>query len=161
MIDDPSLKVTAVTLSLKPLSMREANEHVARIHRHHDPVRGCKFAVGAVTADGTLAAVAIAGQPAAFANNDGWTLEITRLASDGTPNACSMLYGAARRAAAALGYRRLLTYTLATEPGISLRAAGWTAISTDSRPRTWDRPNRRRARHEHELVAKTRWEIRL
>ena len=99
-----------------PCSLREANAFVAQHHRHHKPDRGHKFSV-ALAQDGKTVAVAIVGRPKARHSDDGQTLEVTRLASDGTKNACSMLYGAAWRVAKALGYRRLLTYTLGSEPG--------------------------------------------
>lgn len=111
-------------LHLRPLRLREANEHVERLHRHHKPVRGCNFCVGAFVGDQCVG-VGIAGRPVARGLDDGRTIEITRCATDGTPNACSMIYGALRRAAKAVGYQRVVTYTLASEPGVSLLAAGF------------------------------------
>ena len=112
-------------LVLIPVSLAEANAFVALHHRHHKPVRGHKFSIGCI-ADGQLAAVAIVGRPVSRYLDDGMTLEVNRLCSDGTRNACSFLYAAAARAAKAMGYRRIITYTLDTENGASLRAAGWT-----------------------------------
>ena len=94
-------------------------------HRHHKPVVGHKFSIGC-GADGELAGVVIAGRPVSRYLDDGRTLEVTRLCTNGTRNACSMLYAAAARAAAAMGYDRIITYTLDTETGASLRASGWT-----------------------------------
>lgn len=111
-------------LRLKPVSLREANEYVRKRHRHHKPVAGHKFSIGCET-DGELAGVVIAGRPVSRYLDDGKTLEVTRLCTDGTKNACSFLYSAAARAAAAMGYDRIITYTLDTENGASLRAAGW------------------------------------
>ncbi len=94
----------------------------------------------------TRARDAITGGPEAGPGRprqDGQTLEITRLATDGTPNACSYLYGAAQRACAALGYTRLGTYILKSESGRSLRAAGWRQIG-DVRGRSWSCPSRPR-----------------
>ena len=105
-----------------PLS--EANAFVAQHHRHHKPVTGHKFSIGCMK-DGRLAGVAIVGRPVSRYLDDGLTLEVNRLCTDGTPNACSFLYGAAWRAARALGYRKIVTYILDTESGASLRAAGW------------------------------------
>jgi hypothetical protein len=125
------------------MPLDEANEFVAQHHRHHKPVVGHKFSIGAALADGRIVGVCIIGRPVARARDDGLTLEVTRLATDGTKDACSFLYGAARRAAFALGYKRLGTYILASEPGTSLLAAGWRCLgesgggswSVKSRPR--------------------------
>jgi hypothetical protein len=133
-------------LEIVPLELAEANEQVDRWHRHHTPAVGHRFSIGveAVDVDGrVLVGAAIVGRPVARMNDDGWTLEVTRVATDGTPNACSALYGAAWRVCREMGYRRLITYTLATEPGTSLRAAGWTEIGKRGGG-SWDRPSRRR-----------------
>ena len=111
-----------LTLIAVPLS--EANAFVAPHPRHHKPVTGHKFSIGCMK-DGRLAGVAIVGRPVSRYLDDGLTLEVNRLCTDGTPNACSFLYGAAWRAARALGYRKIVTYILVTESGASLRAAGW------------------------------------
>ena len=114
-----------MSLRLVPISLREANAYVDAYHRHHKSVVGHKFSIGCEK-DGQLAGVAIVGRPVSRYLDDGTTLEVTRLCSSGEKNVCSFLYGAAARAAKALGYRKIITYTLDTEPGISLRAAGWT-----------------------------------
>lgn len=111
-------------LALTPISLREANAFVERNHRHHKGVTGHKFSIGC-TQDGELVGVAIMGRPVSRYLDDGLTLEVNRLCTTGTENACSMLYGAAARAAKAMGYQKIITYTLDTEPGTSLRAAGW------------------------------------
>ena len=112
-------------LSLVPVSLKEANAFVAEHHRHHKPTRGHKFSVGCA-AEGRLVGVAIVGRPVSRYLDDGLTLEVNRLGTTGEQNACSMLYGAAARAAKAMGYQKIITYTLDSEPGTSLRAAGWT-----------------------------------
>ena len=112
-------------LTLTPVSLAEANAFVAQHHRHHKPVTGHKFSIGC-TADGRLVGVAIVGRPVSRYLDNGLTLEVNRLCTDGTKNACSMLYAAAWRAARAMGYEKIITYTLDTESGASLRAAGWT-----------------------------------
>lgn len=116
-----------MTLVLCPLDLDEANAFVAAHHRHHKPVVGHKFSLGAALL-GKVVGVAIVGRPVARMRDDGLTLEVTRLCTDGTRNACSFLYGAAARAAFALGYQRIGTYILASEPGTSLQAAGWRLI---------------------------------
>lgn len=112
-------------LTLTPVSLAEANAFVVQHHRHHKPVTGHKFSIGC-TADGRLVGVAIVGRPVSRYLDNGLTLEVNRLCTDGTKNACSMLYAAAWRAARAMGYLKIITYTLDTESGASLRAAGWT-----------------------------------
>ena len=111
-------------LTVKPMSLADANRFVAEHHRHHKPVRGHKFSLGCM-ANGHLAGVAIVGRPVSRYLDDGLTLEVNRLCTDGTKNACSFLYGAAARAAKVLGYHRIVTYILDTESGVSLRASGW------------------------------------
>lgn len=111
-------------LALTPISLREANAFVERNHRHHKGVTGHKFSIGC-TRDGELVGVAIMGRPVSRYLDDGLTLEVNRLCTTGAENACSMLYGAAARAARAMGYQKIITYTLDTEPGTSLRATGW------------------------------------
>lgn len=111
-------------LKLAPVSLKEANYFVEHHHRHHKPVVGHKFSIGC-TENGKLVGVAIVGRPVSRYLDDGWTLEVNRMCTDGTRNACSFLYGAAARAAKAMGYKKLITYILDTEDGTSLRAAGW------------------------------------
>ncbi len=114
-------------LSLVPVSLKDANAFVAAHHRHHKPVTGHKFSIGCEQ-DGRLVGVAIVGRPVSRYLDDGLTLEVNRLCSTGKKNVCSMLYAAAARAAKAIGYRKIITYTLDSEPGTSLRAAGWTCM---------------------------------
>lgn len=111
-------------LTLVPISLADANAFVARYHRHHKPVTGHKFSIGC-TENGELVGVAIVGRPVSRYLDNGLTLEVNRLCTTGSKNACSFLYAAAARAAKAIGYRKIITYTLDTEPGTSLRAAGW------------------------------------
>lgn len=109
------------------MTLKEANSFVGQHHRHHGPVTGHKFSIGLST-DGKVVGVVIVGRPVSRYLDDGWTLEVNRLCTDGTRNACSMLYAAAWRAARAMGYKRLITYILESESGVSLRAAGWKCI---------------------------------
>jgi len=143
-------------LLLVPISLREANAFVAQHHRHHGPTRGHKFAVAVGSSDGVIRGVAIAGRPVARNLDDGVSLEVLRVCTDGTPNACSMLYGAVRRAAVAMGYppSRIFTYTLASEPGASLRAAGWQR-DADTKGGEWGRADR--PRETANSGPKTRW----
>lgn len=144
-------------LALCPVDLDEANAFVARLHRHHRPVVGHKFSLGAVLGD-AIVGVAIVGRPVSRHRDDGMTLEVTRLCTDGARNACSFLYGAAARAAFALGYRRIGTYILASESGTSLKAAGWRLIGQRGGG-TWDRPNTGRPRVDtHPTQAKLLFE---
>ena len=144
-------------LQVIPLDFKEANEFVRRFHRHHKPiVGGYKFCVGVSVGD-KVVGVAIVGLPLARARNDGFTLEVRRTCTDGTKNANSALYGASWRAARALGYHRLITYTLPTESGASLRGAGWRVIGETADARGWNRPSRPRV-DMHPLVKKLVWE---
>lgn len=114
-------------LEIVPMTLKEANAFVEQKHRHHGPVVGHKFSIGLSNGE-EIVGVAIVGRPVARHLDDGWTLEVNRLCTDGSRNACSMLYAAAWRAARAMGYKRLVTYILDTENGASLRAAGWKCI---------------------------------
>ena len=112
-------------LRIVPISLRTANAYVAKQHRHRKPVTGHKFSIGCTNAQDELVGVAIVGRPVSRYLDNGLTLEVNRLCTDWTKNACSMLYAAAWRAARAMGYHKIITYTLDTENGASLRAAGW------------------------------------
>lgn len=146
-----------MSLRTAPITLRAANAWVTEVHRHHGPVRGHRFSVAVVDEHGQIHGVGIAGRPVSRKLDDGEHLEVLRVATDGTRNACSMLYGALRRAALALGYRpeNVLTYTLGSEPGTSLWAAGWHPVArTDGG--SWDRPSRGRT-DRHPTEPKTRW----
>lgn len=114
-----------MTLRVFPVDLKTANEFVRTRHRHNKPVVGHKFSVGVIDETGLLRGVAIVGRPVACALDNGCAAEITRLCTDGAANACSMLYGAARKAARAMGHDPIYTYTLPDEGGASLRAAGF------------------------------------
>lgn len=156
-----------MSLELVPVTLREACAFVAAHHRHHHPPRGCRFTVG-VASDGVMVGVAIVGRPVARNLSDGWTAEVTRLCcvelgkvtgSDGREHAvsaASLLYGACWRAARALGFRRLVTYTLPEEGGGSLRGAGWRVVG-ETTGGSWSRTSRPRV-DTHPLQGKLRWE---
>jgi hypothetical protein len=114
-------------IRLVPTSFKEANDFVRAYHRHHKAVVGCKFCIAC--ADGEkIIGVAIVGRPVSRHQDNGYTLEVNRLCTDGTKNACSILYAAAWRAARAIGYTRLITYILASESGVSLKASGYKCL---------------------------------
>ena len=114
-------------LELVPITLKEANFFVEQHHRHHKPVTGHKFSIAA--SDGEkIVGVAIVGRPVSRYLDDGWTLEVNRLCTDGRKNACSFLYSAAWRAAKNMGYKKLITYILQSENGASLKASGWKCV---------------------------------
>jgi hypothetical protein len=137
------------------IDLAEANAFVAQHHRHHKPVVGHLFSIGAV-AGKKIVGVAIVGRPVARMRDDGMTAEVTRLCTDGSKNACSFLYGAAARAAFALGFTRIGTYILASENGASLRASGWRMIG-EVQGRSWSCVSRPRV-DKHPLQAKLLFE---
>lgn len=143
-------------MNLRPISLRDANAFVSAHHRHHKPVQGAKFALACIDS-GNLCAVAIVGRPVARRLDDGVTAEITRLCSNGTPNACSFLLTRAKRAAQAMGYVRVITYTLESEGGVSLQAAGWKRLGVRSGRGSWNVPSRPRENKANEC-AKVLWE---
>ena len=144
-----------MSLFLSPITFAEANAFVAEYHRHHKPMPGVKFCI-AVSDETGVCGVAMVGRPVARRLDNGWTLEVNRVATNGAKNACSMLYGAAWRAARAMGYRKLVTYTLPEEGGASLRAAGWKCLG-EAGGGAWSRPSRPRV-DTHPLQVKLKWE---
>jgi hypothetical protein len=147
--------VELTRLSACPVTFREAVAFIAEHHRHHGPPRGCLFCI-AVERSGVIVGVAIVGRPVARMTQDGFTAEVTRLATDGTRNACSFLYARAWQAARAIGYRRLVTYTLPDEGGASLRAAGWRLLG-EAGGGSWSRGSRPRV-DTHQTQRKLAWE---
>lgn len=130
-------------LELQPITFKEACRFVDKHHRHHDPPQGWKFGI-AINDGSQVVGVITVGRPVARHLDDGWTLEVNRCCVlEGVKNGCSMLYGAAWRAAKAMGFRRLITYTLAEESGASLTAAGWRDVYR-TKGGKWDKPSRPR-----------------
>jgi hypothetical protein len=149
--------MTQLKLHIVPCFISEAKAYVAQHHRHHPPPQGGIFAVAVCDDDSTIHGVAIVGRPVARHNCDGFTAEVTRVATDGTPNACSALYRACWRAASALGYKRLITYTLDSEPGTSLLASGFTLIGQRGGG-SWNCASRPRV-DKHPTQLKLLWEL--
>jgi hypothetical protein len=144
------------------MTLTEANAFVRARHRHHSPVVGYRFAIGAAV-DDKLVGVVIVGRPVAAKTNAGRVAEVTRLCTDGTKNACSFLYAAAARAAKAMGYERVQTFILASESGISLRASGWIYDGTTP-GKAWEHSQARQLFlsgstriNDHPLGEKQRW----
>lgn len=126
-----------------PLELSAANEFVATLHRHHDPIHRDKFRIGA-SHNGRLVGVIQVGRPVSRMLDDGKTVEVVRLCTDGTKNVCSFLYSKAARVAKEMGYERIITYILCTESGTSLRACGWIEDGTTTGG-DWSRPSRKRS----------------
>lgn len=143
-------------LELRPITFRQAKEYIAANHRHHKPPQGWLFGVKCCDGEKTVG-VACVGRPVARLLDDGKTCEVTRLCTDGTKNAPSKLLSACWRSARALGYKRMITYTLETEPGTSLIAAGW-KLEGIRGGGTWNRPNRSRT-DKHPTERKKLWAI--
>lgn len=141
-------------LSIRPIILREANNYVAQHHRHNLPTNGHKWSLAVYDGD-RLCGVAIAGQPIARKLDDGLTIEIRRVCTDGTYNACTKLYGACCRVAREMGYNRVITYTLASEPGTSLKASGFINEGLCGGV-TWDMPSRPREEVQTTLFGEVR-----
>jgi hypothetical protein len=146
-------------LHIVPCHFDEANAFIEQYHRHHQPTCGYKFAVAIADEADAIRGVVMVARPIARMLDDGWTLEVTRLCTDGVKNGCSMLYAAAWRAARAMGYRKLVTYILDSESGVSLTAAGWKRIG-ECGGGTWNRTARPRI-DKHPLQGKIRFEAAL
>ena len=142
-------------MKLIPITQREARVFIEKHHRHHAPSRGGKFSI-AVALDDEIVGVAMAGRPVSRLMDDGFTLEVNRVCTDGTTNACSKLYAACMRAGKAMGYLRFITYTMSGESGASLRGAGWRLV-TETEGGNWNKAGRPRVDTElHQR--KFRWE---
>ena len=129
-------------LTIRPCTLHNANAYVAEHHRHNIPTTGHKWSLACYDGD-RLCGVAIAGQPIARKMDDGLTIEVRRVCTDGTKDACSKLYGACARVAKEMGYRRIITYTLLSESGTSLKASGWTRCG-EAGGVSWNTPSRPR-----------------
>lgn len=145
-------------LFLVPATLQEANLLVDRWHRHHQPINTARFCIAVVDEDGQPHGAAIVGTPAARLMGDPQRIcEVRRLVTDGVKNGCSMLYAATARAAEAMGYERIQTYILDSEPGVSLRASGWTDEG-EAGGGEWFRPNNpTHAKPSHQSAIKRRW----
>jgi hypothetical protein len=148
-----------IRLHVRPLTLAQANELVTNLHRHHRAVQGHRFSIGCYDDDGICHGAAIVGRPVARKTDQYEVAEVTRLVTDGMPNACSVLYAAAARAAQAMGYVSIQTFILADEPGTSLKAAGW-HLDGVSPGGSWSQPSRLRT-DKAPTVAKQRWVRRL
>lgn len=143
-----------------PIELKEANNFVATLHRHHPPVYRDKFRLACIAEDGHMCGVIQAARPVARHLDDGKTLEVVRCCTDGTYNACSFLYSRIARIAKEMGYHKIITYILDTELGGSLKASGWYkeaetkghSWNCKSRPRSTIAPICNKQRYAKNLV---------
>ena len=150
----------AIRLFPAQVELQDANDFVFKVHRHHKPVRGHRISVAVADEGGVIRGVAICGRPVARLTNPRKVLEITRCATDGTPNACSKLYSMCIQIAKLTGYKRIQTFTLENESGISLKACGFRDDGlTKSQPGLWD--SREGRRDDQPDGPKRRWVIDL
>ena len=143
-------------IELQPITQREAFAFIRAHHRHLKPPRGWLFGVAANDGEKVIG-VAVVGRPESRMLQNGYTAEVTRLCTDGTPHVPSLLYGACWRAARALGYQRLITYTLKSESGNSVKATGWKDLGLTKKGGDWNRPSRPRV-NTHPTEQKRLWE---
>lgn len=158
-------------LIVKPIDLKSANQYVVANHRHNGKVLVHRFSIAVWDGD-RLCGVAICGNPSARKLDDGKTIEVNRVCTNGTKNACSILYGRCARIAKEMGFERIITYLLETEPGVSLRASGWQIEAEGVGGKDWNTPSRPRMVREQTLfgeatcsypidVKKTRWAKKL
>jgi hypothetical protein len=148
-------------LRLKPLTLSQANELVGRLHRHHKPVVGHRFSIGAFQGE-ELVGAAIVGRPVARGCDPYLVAEVTRLVTNGAKNTCSFLYSACARISREMGFEKVQTYILSEEPGTSLIAAGWVLVATTAGG-NWNHSKKYAGtrREDQPMEPKTRWEKRL
>ena len=142
-------------MRIVPITLKAANAFVSDYHRHHKPSVGHKFSIG-LNEDGKLIGVAIMGRPVARGSDDGFTIEVARLCTNGTKNACSMLYQAAARSSKELGYRKIQTYILQIEAGTSLKASGWKLEGVTAGGQ-WKHTDGKERRTDQPIMPKQRW----
>jgi hypothetical protein len=143
-------------LELMPITFRQAKAFIEEYHSHHKPPQGWKFGICVHDrAKDRIVGVVTVGRPVSRHMDDGFTAEVTRCCTDRTPHVASMLYAAAWRAAKAMGYKRIITYTLDEEKGTSLIAAGWHEVAA-SEGGSWSRKKRPRE-DKHPTGLKKRW----
>lgn len=142
-------------LKLVHIELAEANLLIETLHRHHKRVQGHRFSIGC-TKNGKLIGAVVVGRPVARMTDQRNVVEVTRLVTDGSRNACSLLYAAAARAAGALAYAKIQTFILESESGVSLKAAGW-KFEAWSEGGDWNRPSRNGRRVDQPWDRKQKW----
>ena len=154
-----------MSLIVKPISLAQANAFIINNHRHHDKVSGHKFSLSCYDGE-RLVGVACVGRPVSRHMDNGETLEVTRLCTDGTYNACSILYARCAKVAKDMGYKKIITYILESEDGTSLKASGWHCEAENCGGGSWSAPSRPRElveinlfgeKQKYPIVKKRRW----
>lgn len=145
-----------IELKAMPIELKDANEFVAMLHRHHDPVYRDKFRIACIGSVGKVHGVIQAARPVARNLDDGKTIEVVRCCNDGTKNVCSFLYSRIARIAHEMGYSKIITYILESETGVSLKASGWHCEGETKGNRSWNCPSRPR-NTTAPTCAKQRW----
>lgn len=140
-------------MKIIPITFKEAKEYIKINHRHNPNIVGCKFSIGCMDKD-ELVGVAVCGRPVSRYLDDGKTLEINRVCTDGTRNACSMLYGACCRIGREMGYTKIITYTLKSENGASVKASNF-ICDGEAGGTHWTGKRNRGQQIPHEM--KVRW----
>lgn len=145
-------------MDIVPITFKAASQFVNEHHRHHKSSAGCKFCIGCKSGE-QIVGVAICGRPVSRYLDDGLTLEINRLCTDGTRNVCSMLYGTCVRIAREMGYKKVITYILESESGASLKASNFVCegeaggtIWTGSRKRDNGVPQQLKRRYVFDIM---------
>ena len=146
-------------MQVAQMELKIANEFIDKHHRHHKPVVGHRFSIGALK-DGILVGVCIVGRPVARAVNSRKVIEVTRLCTDGTKNSCSFLYAKAATISKHLGYKYIQTYILEEELGVSLKAVGWKILRT-TKGGDWNCPSRMKRRTDQPQGKKICWSRKL
>lgn len=143
-------------LRIAPTNLKEANDYVTRHHRHNGKVLIHRFSLSVYDGD-RICGVAIVGNPSARRLDDGVTLEILRCCTDGTRNACSMLYGRCAQIAKLMGFKKIITYITQEENGASLRASNFVleADNVGGGEKGWNVPSRPRIVTEMTLFGET------
>jgi hypothetical protein len=144
-----------LSLRIVPLTLRQANTFIIEHHRHHKPVVGHRFSLGCED-DGKLVGIAVVGRPVSREIEQYCVAEVTRLATNGTMNACSKLYSACARVAYEMGFDKIQTYILETESGTSLRSSGWSLAATTNGG-NWNNSWRKGRRTDQPMCVKQRW----
>jgi len=142
-------------MTIVPITLKAANAFVTAYHRHHEPTVGHKFSIG-LSENDDLIGVAIMGRPVARGSDNGFTIEVARLCTNGAKNACSMLYQAAARSAKELGYRKIQTYILESESGTSLKASGWKMEAVTAGGQ-WKHTDGKQRKTNQPIMPKQRW----
>ena len=156
----------AKCINIKPVSIKNANEFIKTYHRHHRPTsrNSGRWALAAYDNENELIGVAIASNPVSATYMDGITLEVTRLCvkENAQKGTASFLLSKCCRIRKEMGGSRIITYTLESESGSSLKGAGWNLVGHVKPHNRWIEKSKYdgKARDKLEIyqLSKYRWE---